>query len=227
MTTGLHASYPTPSRSTLPTSRHHVSRGYASRLHVSRFTFHASGAHASRPTSSRFTFHVSGRSTPRPPSLHRGSALLQLIAGLFVAGLVLTLAVPLYLTGVRRWDAGLAQSRMREQARRVTSRLREDVRQAATLQVASDGAALRLALRRPGGVVDQVSYAFSGGVLVRDLHPGAGRAAEQDVYAAPLTRARFSRSGPGVRAQFFFDQQLYGRHLGFSADCVAVPRSAL
>lgn len=156
--------------------------------------------------------------------MRRGSTLLQVVGGLFVAGLVLSMAVPLYLAAVRRADAGILQSRMREQARRLAGRLREDVRRARTVRLAGDGSGMRLELPRPGGGTDHVSYRFESGTLVRDLR---GRVPERDVYAAPLVGARFTRSGAGVRAQFFFDQTLYGRRLALSADCVAVPRSAL
>jgi hypothetical protein len=158
----------------------------------------------------------------------RGVGLIHMIGGLFVGGLVLSLSVPLYLTAVRQADGGVLRSRMREQARQITSRIREDVRQAASLQLASDGSGVRLTLQRPNGARDQISYEHSAQGLVRDVRPGdSGRTAEHDVWSTPLTGVTFSHSGPAVRAQLFFDQQINGRRAAFSTDCTAIPRSAL
>lgn len=156
--------------------------------------------------------------------MRRGVGLIHFIGGLFVSGVVLSICVPLYLTGMRQADAGILRARMREEARQISDHFREDVRQAASISIASDGSGVRLASNSPGRRRSEVRYQFSQTGLNREVEGGEKA---RDAWSAPLTGVRFSRAGRTVRLQLFFDQQLYGRRQGFSADCAAAPRSAL
>jgi hypothetical protein len=69
--------------------------------------------------------------------MRRGVGLIHFIGGLFVSGVVLSICVPLYLTGMRQADAGIVRARMREEARQISDRFREDVGQAASVSIAS------------------------------------------------------------------------------------------
>jgi hypothetical protein len=156
--------------------------------------------------------------------MRRGVGLIHFIGGLFVSGVVLSICVPLYLTGLRQADAGILRARMREEARQISNHFREDVRQAASVSIASNGSGVRLLASRPGGRRSEVRYQLAKAGLTREV---SGSDEARDAWAAPLTGVRFTRAGRSVRLQLFFDQQLYGHRQAFSTECAAVPRSAL
>ena len=159
--------------------------------------------------------------------MRRGEGLVHLIGGMFVGSLVLSLCVPLYFSAQRHADAGVARARMAEQARQLSSRLREDIRQSVSVQVLNHGTGLQLVRAHPDGSRDLVRYVPAPGGLTRTYRPTGGnsRQPEDEVFRAPLALARFGRQGEAVRAQMFFEQRVGGRRLAFSADCLVAPRA--
>lgn len=159
--------------------------------------------------------------------MRRGEGLVHLIGGMFVGSLVLSLCVPLYFSAQRHADAGVARARMAEQARQISSRLREDIRQSISVQVLNRGTGLQLVQAHPDGSRDLVRYVPASGGLTRTYRPTGKnpRQPEDEVFRAPLALARFSRQGRAVRAQLFFEQSAGGRRLAFSTDCLAAPRT--
>lgn len=160
----------------------------------------------------------------------RGWGLLQMIGGLFAGSLVLGVCVPLFITAQRHADLGAARSRITLQAREVSSHFREDVRQAATVQIAGDGRLLRLVHFRPDqpNVRALVTYEVTPRGLLREVRLGRnGAATERNLYATDLTSCRFGQAGKGVTARLDFAHDEYGRTLRYHLDCEATPRSSL
>lgn len=112
---------------------------------------------------------------------------------------------------------------MREMARELTSRFREDVRGASQVAIEETGSALEL--RLAGGTarrIGAIRYRWTTEGLVREVTPLGDRAAERMRYAQPLAAVAFARKGSSVTARFRFAAT---RGFGFTLNTTATPRS--
>ncbi|MFN3648269.1 MAG: hypothetical protein ACK47B_01710 [Armatimonadota bacterium] len=153
-------------------------------------------------------------------SARRGMLLTQWIGALFVGGLVLGTAVPLYLTAQREAALGVRRARLVAAGREAAARIEQDLREARAAQVSADGRSLRLTSR------GAVRYASTAEGLLRERRDASGTMRERAWLGGAALETRFRREGRAVAAHLRLRDELEGRRSALDLQVLATPRAA-
>ena len=157
----------------------------------------------------------------------RGFGLLQTITAIGVSATLLALCIPLFLEGPRQADYGLVRAGIDAEARELSSRLREDIRQAQSTAIADGGATLRIACVRVSAAPGSVFYRRSARGWTRERPAPGGKPVERFEYEPPLERIQFQGRGREVRAVLSFSRHVHRRTLTQTLEVSAVPQKKL